>query len=65
METLDVQGKVEEAFTRVLDPYLNTGDLSVLQLVTSFFTGKPLKDRLSVTVPNCEKAWSSESSRTE
>lgn len=55
METLDIQGKVEEAFERVLQPYIETGDLSVLQLVTRFFTGKPLKDRLSVTVPNCER----------
>jgi hypothetical protein len=55
METLDVQGKVETAFERVLQPYIESGDLSVLQLVKSFFTGKPRSNRVSVTVPTTER----------
>lgn len=61
METLDIQTKVEEAFKRLLTPYIESGDLSVLQLVTRFFTGRPNVNRLSVVVQNVEHGLTGES----
>jgi hypothetical protein len=60
MEILDIQGKVEEAFRRVLQPYSESGDLSTLQLILSFFTGKPQSRRLSVTAANIEAGLTDE-----
>jgi len=48
METLDVKGKVETAFRRVLQPYIDNGELSVFQLVYRFFTGTLRARRISV-----------------
>jgi hypothetical protein len=60
METLDIQGKVEEAFIRVLQPSIENGDLTPLQLVRRFFTGRPTTNRVSVVCQNVERGMMGE-----
>jgi hypothetical protein len=59
MEQMDIQGKVEEAFRRVLKPYM-ADDLNMLQLVWRFFSGKPQSRRLSVVVGRCARGLTDE-----
>lgn len=55
MERLDIQGKVEESFRRVLKPYMES-DLSMTQLVWRFFTGTARPRRLSIVVARCVRS---------
>jgi hypothetical protein len=56
MELLDVKGKVETAFKRVLQPYVDSGDLSLFQIVWRFFTGNLRARRISIVCGSTEIA---------
>jgi hypothetical protein len=47
MELLDIKGKVETAFTRILQPYVDSGELNAFQLVYRFFNGTLRARRIS------------------
>ena len=60
MELLDIQGKIETAFERVLTPYHAAGDFSVWQLIRRFFTGRPQARRIAIVAENVEASFRAE-----
>ena len=48
MKPLNIKGKTETAFIRILEPYKDSQDLSGFQWVYRFFTGKLQEKRVSV-----------------
>lgn len=48
MKDLNIKGKTEEAFDRILTPYRDTEELTGFQWVRRFFTGKLRPKRISV-----------------
>ncbi len=54
MELLDVQGKVEEAFDRVLRAHVDAGDYGTMQLSKRFFGLRPSLPRIAVVVDECD-----------